>query len=583
MKSQMGEIKMCGFNLTAAQRAAILTLAVLVLGAFGFSESARAATLTVTAIGDTTVGAAGCGDGCSLREAVTAAVSGDMIAFSSLFNTAQTIALPNGQITIGKNLTINGTGADLLTIQNTKAASTTSRVFNVSSGFTLSLNNLKITGGNNPTGLGGGINADGDLNITNCTISGNSGGTGGGIATAGNLNITNSTISGNTAAGVSGGIDHAFGTATIINSTISGNTVTGNGGGMTNLIGTVNLINSTITNNSATGNGGGIFTDGGNYNIRNTIIAANIGNATKPDTVNSSGGTMTSNGNNFIGNRGTVVFGGAGDQAGTTGSVLNPRLAPLGNYGGKTFTHALLSGSTAINGGNNCVTTASCAPNNPPAALTADQRGATRIGNVDIGSFELNTSTNGGSFVAVLPSGTVSQSYSQTIISETGTTTYCVSSGSLPPGLSGINGCLLFAESNAENIAASPAAALVISGTPTMTNTYNFSVTANNGGNTNVTNYQLQVAPPTAASVSVGGRVLASNNITGVSGAIVLLTDASGNTRTVRTSSFGYFRFDEIEVGQTVIVTVSSKRYQFASQVLTVTEEFSELNFTAQQ
>ena len=54
----------------------------------------------------------------------------------------------------------------------------------------------------------------------------------------------------------------------------------------------------------------------------------------------------------------------------------NPLLAPLGNYGGTTQTHALLPGSPAINAG-----TSSGAP-------TTDQRGISRVGTTDIGSFE---------------------------------------------------------------------------------------------------------------------------------------------------------------------------------------------------
>ena len=63
--------------------------------------------------------------------------------------------------------------------------------------------------------------------------------------------------------------------------------------------------------------------------------------------------------------------------------------------------------------------------------------------------------------------------------------------------------------------------------------------------------------------------------------AIVVLTDLNGNTRTTRTSTFGYFRFDGVEAGQTYLFSVSSKRYSFAPQVVTVMEDLTELNFTA--
>ena len=54
----------------------------------------------------------------------------------------------------------------------------------------------------------------------------------------------------------------------------------------------------------------------------------------------------------------------------------NPLLAPLGNYGGPTQTMALLPGSPAIGTGD------------PGQAGTADQRGYTRGGRVDIGAYQ---------------------------------------------------------------------------------------------------------------------------------------------------------------------------------------------------
>ena len=44
----------------------------------------------------------------------------------------------------------------------------------------------------------------------------------------------------------------------------------------------------------------------------------------------------------------------------------------------------------------------------------------------------------------------------------------------------------------------------------------------------------------------------------------------------------GYFRFEEVGAGQTYVFSVRHKEYQFTPQVLTVYEEISELNFTAE-
>ena len=92
--------------------------------------------------------------------------------------------------------------------------------------------------------------------------------------------------------------------------------------------------------------------------------------------------------------------------------------------------------------------------------------------------------------------------------------------------------------------------------------------------------YQI-TSSPTAASVSIGGRVFAGEG-RGLANASVNLTDATGTTRTTRTNSFGYYRFGEVGAGQTVIFSVVSKRYQFAPQVISVAEGVNELNFFAQ-
>lgn len=85
---------------------------------------------------------------------------------------------------------------------------------------------------------------------------------------------------------------------------------------------------------------------------------------------------------------------------------------------------------------------------------------------------------------------------------------------------------------------------------------------------------------PTAASVSVSGRVLTGSG-SGLANAVVYLTDSEGNARSARTGSFGYYRFEGLPAGQTVVVTVVSKRFQFTPQVLALYEDVTELNFAA--
>jgi len=86
---------------------------------------------------------------------------------------------------------------------------------------------------------------------------------------------------------------------------------------------------------------------------------------------------------------------------------------------------------------------------------------------------------------------------------------------------------------------------------------------------------------PTAASVSVGGRVFSGEG-RGVSNARVTLTNSNGETRAALTYGFGYYRFDGVQAGETYILNAYSKRFSFAPQVVSVTEELTELNFMAQ-
>ena len=85
---------------------------------------------------------------------------------------------------------------------------------------------------------------------------------------------------------------------------------------------------------------------------------------------------------------------------------------------------------------------------------------------------------------------------------------------------------------------------------------------------------------PTAANIFVSGKVLVSDG-RGLTNAVVTLTDGAGNVRTTRSTSFGYFHFPEVAAGGTYILNVASKHYQFVPQVITVTENVSDLRLTA--
>ncbi len=85
---------------------------------------------------------------------------------------------------------------------------------------------------------------------------------------------------------------------------------------------------------------------------------------------------------------------------------------------------------------------------------------------------------------------------------------------------------------------------------------------------------------PTAATVAVSGRVLTPSG-RGLMNAVVLLTNANGGTRSVRTGTFGYYHFVDVEAGQTCVFSIRSKRFQFSPQAVMVFEEVNGLDFTA--
>ncbi len=384
----------------------------------------EAPSLTVTTTSDTSTAVDGL---TSLREAIayaktlggaqTIRFNGDPAALPKATGTgivdfhdgavhtleAGSTLLINNQI-----LTITGSSADRLILRNLGNVGT---LLGISNASTVELSGMTVTGAESS-----GISSqNGDLTLRACVVSGNATDSdntnGGGIYNVGgDLTLVDSSVSDNAVQGLNrfgGGIYHYGGTAILKNSTVSGNSLNGTannyGAGIYNDIGgTLILVNSTVSGNSSNnGNnvGGAIYSVGtleltnctvtdnsarggfdllggianiGTAHIRNSIISGNTGGTT-PDLV----GSPATDSNNLI-----------GDQP-------DLRLAPLGDYGGSTMTHALLPGSSAIDAGDNDL-----AVDGNSAPLTSDQRGTgfSRIVRgvrdslaavVDIGAFEL--------------------------------------------------------------------------------------------------------------------------------------------------------------------------------------------------
>jgi hypothetical protein len=263
------------------------------------AASAHANTITVTNTNDSGPG--------TLRQAIADANDGDTINASGVSGSIQLTA---GELPVNKNVTINGPGADKLSVENAQL----SRVFEIASDKIVAISALAIKRGE--AIMGGGIYNAGTLEIIGCTISGNQAvrlrepGLGGGIynASGAEINIIDSIVSGNSA-DEGGGIYNA-GSMQIARTTISGNFVggvfsqpTSLGGGICNS-GTLKIVNSAITSNTASvslqsgGIGGGIFNDA-TLAITNSTISGNVAG---------SGGAFPSGGGGIANGSGSTVI-----------------------------------------------------------------------------------------------------------------------------------------------------------------------------------------------------------------------------------------------------------------------------------
>ena len=345
------------------------------------------------------------GSGGLVQNGVDAAAAGGSVYL------ADTTYNLSSEITIGKNLSLDGNGA----ILNGQNATRVMEIDGTGGGITVNLSYLTMENGNgsgaNESGWGGGLlvyaesGNQATVNISNSTISSNSAsGVGGGIENDsqgdGNaiMTINNSAILNNLATGgYGGGIENdgrflGNSTLTINDSTIADNTASNGGGaGVSNdafggdTILTIN--NSTISGNSGSINVGGICNCNGaggsaTMTIGNMILDGNTLNGFESDLNN--GGVINDNGYNLFGSAGGYTGIAAGDinYAGIISNVLNTTLA---NNGGLTQTLALVASGPAVgNGGSNT------------GGYEIDQRGYARdlSGNIDIGAYEYSTPGN---------------------------------------------------------------------------------------------------------------------------------------------------------------------------------------------
>jgi hypothetical protein len=344
--------------------------------------------------------------------------------------------LSNNQIDINRNflnLTLIGEGIDSTYIQSAADTSlSNSRVIKIYAGNTVYLKNLTVRYGRitTPDVSGGGIlNDRGTLTIDFCMVAENSGsstidGIGGGVANIeGILTINNSTVSFNTgsANGQGGGIGSIDGTLNVYNSTIYNNHAPFTVGGIfvvsynTNSI--FNIENSTIYGNSADTAYGGIRITIFGYPSSIFNVTSNINSCTifNNSTLGVRGGIGLSTPSNFS-IKNSIV---AGNSSGFGPSDLSgvPGLSTIVNSGGYNIFQSYdnltindtskditwvdplllpLAENNTTNGTWTCAISENSpakdripfdSPNGDPLM---DQRGYQRVGNYDIGAYEIS-------------------------------------------------------------------------------------------------------------------------------------------------------------------------------------------------
>ncbi|MBL8246125.1 MAG: right-handed parallel beta-helix repeat-containing protein, partial [Rhodanobacteraceae bacterium] len=403
----------------------------------GLPASIQAATWTVdsTSASATVNACAAAPNDCSFPGAVNRMAS---VGDSIVFTVASTLAT---EVEIGKDAIIDAAGARLpklvITTRGVGWATVTvrnARFENLDAGIypggALQISRFQIVTiedsvflNNRSSGQGGAIFNEGTLVVTRSRFDGNYSNTGaGGIHSTqhGSLTVLDSSFRGNgvlNPAGpgrqlgqfgavsaentldIRGSLFHeneskyasavrAAALARIYNSTFANNrTFEATESGAFLLAAQARIANCTIVGNSGTTSGGMYIYPSSNTEVVNTIIANNTG--ASPEI----GGRIYSHGFNLIRDRtGALV---EGNVPGTDIYATDPRLAPLGNYGGPTMSLLLPPESPALNAGSACVQTIGGCGDFPHVALAHDQRGAgfarLRGGLVDIGAFELGS------------------------------------------------------------------------------------------------------------------------------------------------------------------------------------------------
>ena len=491
---------------------------------------------------------------------------------------ATTSGKPTDGSLVVQNVTITGgiiSDENIETISNGGA-------LNIESGAEATFINSIIAKSKVTAGQGGGINNDGTLTLDGSILDGNnSSDNAGGIYNRGTLTIRDSAIINNLAdaaapdiieGGGGGVLNENGGTLIMVNTTVSGNRSAsendtnpdnipngpGDGGGGILSRGTTRIINSTIVNNFAQV-GSGIYSETTTANtiLYNTIVGNNSGSPDLDGFFDSrSAFNLVSNANGSIldASQGNIV-------GGATTPRIDILIGPLQDNGGPTPNHALLSGSLAINAGDNSMVDF---PVFFPDSPALDQRGSERIsdGTIDIGAYEvfvqgttpITTPTNpiDTSTTGVNDTGTNSGSTSTTDSDDTSTT--------------GVNDTLTNSGSTSTTDSDDTSTTGV---NDTVTNSGSTSTTDSDDTSTTGVNDTLTNSGSTSTTNSddtstTGVNDTLTNSVLGISDGAVVLNQTSDNSDPLLNSPI--FRFQNISVPGTYLYAGEEESQNIRSQ-----------------
>jgi len=335
----------------------LFLIGLMVIFAYGMGNVSAANTIYVngssgndswTGLNSTYIGGLN-GPKASIKNAISTVTSGGTVRIANgLYNGAK-----NNNITINKNMTIQGQSKQDTIIQNT----IDSYIFQINSGIKVNINDLTLTQGTNPNGNGGAINNDGTLTVNSSTFTCNSAAQGGAIYNDGSLTVNNSTFTGNIE--TEGGAIANGGTAIVNNSTFTDNTAT-TGGAIANYNNynySLTVNNSTFTGNTATVVGGAIWTQG-TVTVNNSTFTSNSANQGgaiyNEGTVTANSSTFTSN----SANQGGAIYNSAGtltvNKSTFTGNTATTTGGAITNQLTLTVNSSNFTGNSANQGGAIC-------------------------------------------------------------------------------------------------------------------------------------------------------------------------------------------------------------------------------------